>query len=203
MRPEALRLLEDSIADVGVWRTWALSPEAFHVEFGRVQLWIPPRSPEGPPCGVFWLRYEKPWTVNFLTLSGSTLPRDWPRRLQQGGLEPLALSREAFSFTDEKKIRAIVAGAARIETVHGSTFDLDEILSAPVKLAFRAGSAGVVVAAEKLSVRGPDAELAPSGIAAATRNWWTYWRDYWEKKSRGETPPFDPTCEAKPPAVEA
>ena len=71
--------------------------------------------------------------------------------------------------------------------------------TAPVKLAFRAGSVGLAVRANELTVISSSGEMSPEQIQQASEKWWAYWREYWNRRESDAPLPKDYACEVTIP----
>jgi hypothetical protein len=195
---EHLTILEGAIADVGYWRWWAEKlPNAFQVEFGGVQLWNPPTEVDGPPSGVVALRFGNPTVIVFLTSNEATLQTDWRLALHEDRIEPFSISHDALTFQSEELLAEILIGSTA-EYILGSEPDLVQNTS-PVKLAFRAGSVGLVVRAQDITVITSSGNLTPEEIQQSSGKWWSYWREYWNRRETGSPMPKDYACEVTIP----
>ena len=198
---EHLTILENAIADVGYWRWWAEKlPEAFQVEFGGVQLWNPPTQENGPPSGVVALRFDRPTVVAFLTSSEATAPSDWRIALHEDRIEPFSVNHDALTLQSEELLAKVCAGSTA-EYVLGSKAEL-AVNTAPVKLAFRAGSVGLVVRAHELEIIASSGTLTPEKIKESSDRWWSYWREYWDRRSTESPMPKDYACEVTIPLAQ-
>lgn len=195
---EHLTTLENSISDVGFWRWWAEKlPTAFQVEFGGVQLWNPPAEKDGPPSGVVALRFGQPTVIAFLTSNEAALPIDWRIALHEDRIEPFSVSHDALTLQSEELLVETIVGCTS-EYILGSEPDLVRS-TAPVKLAFRAGPVGLVVRAQDLTVIASSGNLTPEQIQRSSEKWWSYWREYWDRKETDSPMAKDYACEVTIP----
>lgn len=195
---EHLTILENAISDVGYWRWWAEKlPTAFQVEFGGVQLWNPPTEQDGPPSGVVALRFGNPTVIAFLTSPATDLPNDWRTALHEDRIDPFGVNHDALTLQSEELFRLVIADCTP-EYVFGTEADL---LSgeAPVKLAFRAGAVGLAVRAQDLTVISSVGDMSPEQIQQASEKWWSYWREYWNRRESDAPLPKDYACEVTIP----
>ena len=193
-----LAILEDAIADVGYWRWWAEGlPTVFQVEFGGVQLWNPPTEQNGPPSGVVALRFGNPTAVAFLTSLDAELQLDWRTALHEDRIEPFSVSHDALTFQSEELLRELLAGC-KSEYIVGTEADL-LVGDAPVKLAFRAGPVGLAVRANELTVISSSGEMSPEQIQQSSEAWWSYWREYWNRRETDDPLPKEFACEVTIP----
>lgn len=199
---EHLEILADAISDIGHWRWWAEKlPTAFQVEFGGVQLWNPPTAHDGPPSDVVALRFGNPTVIAFLMAPDSEVPDDWRSALHEDRIDPFGVSHDAFVLQSEEHFREVVAGY-KCEYILGTEADL-LVDGAPVKLAFRAGSVGLAVRAQELTVISSAGEMSPEQIQQASEKWWSYWREYWNRRETDAPLPEDYACEVIIPLAQA
>lgn len=193
------KVLEDAISDTGYWRWWTADlPRIFQVEFGGVQLWNEPASADQAPSSVVALQFQQPSVVAFLADGEAGLPDDWPTALHEDRLEPFNILYEHFTLTSIDKLREM-AGSMR--TTLALAGDLKTLTAAPPAfLAFRAGSAGMVIAAEEVTVLTHRGALTPDEVTEANERWWSYWREYWDRVETESPMPYDPNCEVTIPA---
>ncbi|HWI64223.1 MAG TPA: hypothetical protein VNT75_20485 [Symbiobacteriaceae bacterium] len=196
---DAYRILEDAISDVGHWRWWAEAlPGLFQVEFGGVQLWTAPASPDRPPTGVVALRFVDPSLVVFLTENQAhDVELNWPQQLHDDQLEPISISHDRFTLTSESAIAAMVKDCA-LDFRVGNLQEL-EAGQAEVRLGFRAGPVGMVIRAKALVVLSSAGELSPDKIVEASTAWWAYWKEYWQRRDTENPLPKDYACEVTIP----
>lgn len=196
---EHLPVLESAISDVGCWTWWAADlPKVFQVEFGWVQLWNPPSGEGKPPSNRIALRFRQPRLVYFLTLADG-VAEDWPDRLHQDELEPFHVDHNAFTLTAAELCRELVEKAGEIRALAGESGNTSLPSAGEAFLGFRAGPAGLVVAAESLAVVNHHGELDARAVIASNRQWWDYWREYYRRRDTPEPLPVDPLCEVTIP----
>ena len=194
MNEQQKQALLGAVCD-GFWAWWAEAlPEVLQVEFSGVQLWIPPRAPDRPPGGRLAIRFEDPACVGFLARSAA-LADDWPREMSADELEPFAMSGEEVVLGDATGIREVLKRARRIDRVFGAEPEDFDWESAPAKMGFWAGSAGLVVAAAKLQVVTHEGDLDHELLPDLHTRWWAYHREYWERKDGPDPLPYDVLCE--------
>lgn len=196
---EHLPVLESAISDVGHWIWWTANlPGSFQVEFGGTQLWNPPRGEGQPPSGQIALRFRNPRLVYFLSLSDS-IPEDWPDCLQRDELE-FGVDHEDFTLTAAEFCGKLVAKALSIRALVGVPGHTPLPLAGEALLGFSARSVGLVVAAESMVVLNHEGELDESAVLESNREWWAYWREYWQGKDTSNPLPHDYACEVTIPA---
>ncbi len=189
-----LDVLERAISDIGYWRWWTAGlPGVFQVEFGGVQLWNEPASANQAPSSVVALRFRQPSYVAFLTDEGSDLPGDWPAALQEDRLEAFGVAYEHFTLTSIDKAREITRSMRTTLILTGDPSALTATPSA--FLAFKGDEAGLVIAAESMTVLNHRGALTPEQVIDANQRWWTYWREYWDRMNTEAPMPYDTNCE--------
>ena len=196
---DANTTIESAVSDVGYWRWWAEAlPDAFQLEFGGVQLWSPPIQPGSPPSGIVALRFKSPSVVAFLTDEETDdVPSDWRQALHEDRIEPFTVHYDAFTLNSEELFTSICERCV-IEFIVGAQAELTSTEPA-VKLAFRAGGVGLALRAESMTVITSAGELSPSQIIEASEAWWTYWREYWDRRDTDAPLPNDYACEVTIP----
>jgi hypothetical protein len=196
---EYLAALESAISDVGGWTWWTANlPDAFQVEFTGTQLWNPPSAEGKPPSGQIALRFRKPRLVYFLTLSTS-VPEDWPDRLQRDELEPFGLIHDAFTLTSAELCGQLMSKATSVRALVGEFGATATPAAGEALIGFEAGPVGLVVAAESMGVFNHQGELDPQAVLANSQQWWAYWREYWQRKDTPDPMPQDYACEVTIP----
>ncbi|NUN50581.1 MAG: hypothetical protein HUU15_17355 [Candidatus Brocadiae bacterium] len=199
-----LAILSAAISDSGAWRWWAAEfPATVQIEFDGVQLWQPPPSSRVPPPSAIALRFHNARSLNFLTRRDAwTLPEDWPRRLGEERLPPLPVWHTGFRFNDRTWLATILREAGHVVTRLGERAESPAVTAAPVFLAFGAGGAACIVAAESLSLHSWHGELRLDEVPDREARWRAYWREYWQKRGTKEALPPDPTAEKQIPSAE-
>ena len=200
-----LNTLADAIQDAGYWRWWTAEyPEIFQLEFGSVQLYSPPQQPGQPPSSLIALRFTHPTSVTFLTFPEAydNFPHDWPNQLQNDSLDPPGISYETFVFNDIQSVRDMSHLAHVIDTKFGVPLESEAFASSPISLAFRAGYAGLIVAAQSLTILNHQGEIRPDQIEEKHNQWWAYWQEYWRLKDTDKAFPTDYACEVTIPVTE-
>ncbi len=194
-----LQVLVFAITDIGCWRWWEHQlPDGIQLEFGGVQVYIPPEDKTRAPSSVLAIRLVRPSRVYFLTRKGASLPSDWPELIRKDQLD-------AFSFSYEDPF--LLGASVPIEKVLA---DPDSIIeqfrsesnSSEITLAFWAGSAGVCIEAESIRLFLMSGEISLPQAAELHQAWWRYWKDYWKKQDTDEAYPYDSLCEITIPAGE-
>jgi hypothetical protein len=195
----SLRILEDAISDVGHWSWWTeIFPEIFQLEFSGVQLWNPPRKKGKPPSGSIAIVFKNPQSVNFLSFSGKIL-KNWPEQLRN---DTLKMPGPTTIFLNKREsIEKEIGSAKKIETVFGfSCKKNDGIFRSSFQCFVRAGDMGVLVAAPELEWRNHTEKLKLEDIPERNKQWWEYWKKYWDSKNTRHPYPEDYACEVTIPA---
>lgn len=196
-----LAMLESAISDVGFWTWWTADlPGSFQVEFSGTQLWNPPRAEGAPPSSQIALRFRKPRLVLFLTMSGS-MPEDWHEKLQRDEIEPFRIDYDAFTLTSTEVCARLVANAKAARSLVPDTASISMPAAQEAFLGFKAGSVGVVIASESVGVFNRIGELDQDAVLESGRRWWSYWREYWQRKHSSNPLPRDYACEVTIPAA--
>jgi hypothetical protein len=197
-----LEILAHAISDVGYWRWWAAElPQVFQIEFGGVQLWNPPAAEGEPPCGIVALRFARPTSVAFLTLSDK-LPSDWIKQFHDDALEPFDVSDDRFSFNNRDLTASLVQEAIKVNQFHGVAVDSEDFCSVQFRLSFAAGGAGLIVAGDTMDLHTSQGLVKIDQVEEMSARWWTYWKEYWRLKRAGTPLPRDYACEVTIPLKE-
>ena len=192
---QPLKVLETAIADVGYWRWWTSQlPGAVQLEFGGTQLWFSPTSPDQAPSGLVAIRLRNPLLVAFLTAKPAKLPDDWPAAMQRDECEPFTVEHDRFTLTSHDDAAAYLAEAASVQALVGTPSDLPKYRGKAI-LAFWSGPVGFVGAAESIAVYSLNGEVDLASVPGLHGKWWSYWREYWERKNTARPMPHDYACE--------
>jgi hypothetical protein len=189
--------LISAISDVGYWRWWSEGlPELFQLEFGGVQIYVPPQDKAKPPTGLLALRFFGPSLVSFIrrTAAADDLPPDWPRELKEENIAPFGVSHDQFALDDETLLRQVLDQVVD-EQIHFSNGSG----SKDVRFAFWAGAVGVKIEAAEVRPVLMTGEVSLSTIESLHGDWWAYWRDYWKKRGTAAAFPKDFACEVTIP----
>jgi hypothetical protein len=201
-------VLEQAISDAGFWRSWTdRLPDEFHVQFGGVQLWNPPAVDGAPPAGtVVSLIFQTPSLVAHLTDADESLQwvvrpigsenpairtesgSDFEESVLEDPYWPFPIDELTLSSDDE--IESMI-DRRTIDFRSGTHIELASRAD-PVRLAFLAGPAGLVVRAKALRVVSTTGEMSPEKIIKSYEAWWDYWHDYWERRNSESPMPKDP-----------
>ena len=159
---DAISALSAAINDVGYWLHWEHKlPESLQIQFGGVQLFLPPAAEGEAPAGQVALRFLRPTSVSFLwhnSAPADLLP-DWAERMRRDAFGPCDITRGALTMSDPDEVLALLKQARRILSATGVDPRFDGLASAPVRLAFFAGPVGLVVGAEELQLHTPSGPL--------------------------------------------
>lgn len=201
MNSEILELFCQSVADVGLFSWWSISDDGkFQVEFAGTQLWMPPLSQDGPPCGTIALRFEGGVQRCFLRKDQKILPADWPMQLQNDSIRPLRLTPQSMKLFHES------GSSEFLEEVHrhaeiGRPPEVDALLERPARLFFWAGEVGVAVAARRMALVSHQGDLDWQLIPSMVSRWWNYWEDYWKVRETETARAWDYACEVTVPVA--
>ena len=75
----------------------------------------------------------------------------------------------------------------------------EAFLQEPVQLVFWCGDHGFAIAAQGLRLVTHSGGVALDQVPEVNREWWAYWRRYWDKKDTPEALPKDFACEVTIP----
>jgi hypothetical protein len=197
---EQLELLADAISDVGYWSWWTHDlPDGFQLEFGGTQLYFPPASSDKPPQTQIALQFQQPASISFLIRGTSTEDFAWSQQLHDDLLESPTCSYGEFAFSDDDSLTSLLQEAMHVKTVHGYAPATDDFLREPYRLVFWCGDYGFAIASRNLRLLTHGGGVALDQIAEVNRQWWDYWRSYWEKKDTLDALPHDCACEVTIP----
>ncbi len=202
MNSEILELFCQSVSDVGLFSWWSISDDGkFQVEFAGTQLWMPPLTPEGPPCGTIALRFEGDVQRCFLRKDQKVLAANWSAQLQNDEIRPLRLTPQAMRLSYES------GSAEFLEEVHGFAEvgrppQAEDLLSRPARLVFWAGEVGVAVAARRMALVSHHGDRDWQLIPGMVSRWWSYWEEYWKVRETDKALPWDYACEVTVPVVD-
>lgn len=174
-------ILVSAISDVGYWRWWSEAlPELFQLEFGGVQIYLPPSNQTEPPSSLLALRFLRPSRVSFIRRKNAAadLPADWPHQLKADMLDPFGVSYEEFAVGDATLFREI-CDQVENEIIHFA----DDSGGKDLLFAFWAGGVGVRIEAAEMRPILMTGEVSLATIATLHRDWWAYWRDYWNRRT--------------------
>lgn len=196
-----LDVLADAISDVGVWTWWQSdAPEYVQVEFNGTQLWNPPVAEGKAPSGKIAIGFSNVESIGFLTFGTDEIETNWPQLLHQDEIDYFNLNHDWFTFTDAAMIAEIIKEAAAVQTLHGAPPHEINWVASTVKLGFRAGPVGFVVAAEHMKLLSFEGEFGLNEVEEKCEKWWEYWNEYWRLKKTPLALPKDYACEVTIPA---
>ncbi len=202
MNSEILELFCQAVCDVGVFSWWSASADGkFQVEFSGTQLWMPPLTPDGPPCGTIALRFEGEVQRFFLRKGSRTMAVDWPEQLQADALRPLRLTPGSM------KLFYGSGSEAWLEEVHGYVEDgfppdASRLLELPARMFFWAGEVGVAVASRRLALVSHAGDLDWQEVPSMVSAWWSYWERYWQARETSAALAWDYACEVTIPVTD-
>ena len=202
MNSEILELFCQSVSDVGLFSWWSVSDDGqFQVEFAGTQLWMPPLTPDGPPCGTIALRFEGEVQRCFLRKDHRVMPADWAAQLQHDTIKPLRLTPRSMHLFYES------GSSEWLEEVHGYAEmgrppEAGDLLGRPARLLFWAGEVGVAVASRRVALVSHQGDLDWQLVPGMVSRWWRYWEDYWKVRESEQARAWDYACEATVPVLE-
>jgi hypothetical protein len=196
---DQLEILADAISDIGYWSWWTEQlPELFQIEFGGTQLYFPPTNSDTPPQTQIAVRFDHPTSISFISKNeGDNF--EWINLLQEDKMEPPTCSHGEFSFGKSELAKSLLQQVTKIKTIHGDKLTIENFLSEPISLVFWCGEIGLAISAKELKLLNHLGGIALTDIAEVNRNWWEYWRTYWDKRDSSEPLPKDYACEVTIP----
>lgn len=192
--------LADAISDVGYWSWWTHElPELFQLEFGGTQLYFPPASADLPPRTQIALQFQQPASVSFLSRGEGTADFAWAQALHDDQLEPPTCSYGEFGFGNGESLTAMLQQATHRQTMVGYEPTAEAFLQEPYQLVFWCGNFGFAIAAQGLRLVTHSGAVVLDQVPEVNREWWAYWRRYWDNKDTPEALPKDFACEVTIP----
>lgn len=131
------------------------------------------------------------------------LTADWPLLLLEEKIGPLAVRSDMFTFQDIETATAIMADAEATHVLIGLPPTPETWAKAPARIAFWAGSAGAVFAAEAMKIFSDTSPISRGDIARMHDVWFDYWNQYWRRRGHQHALPADWACEATIPTKDA
>ena len=202
MEIDPIDALADAVSDVGYWNWWdSALPDAFQVNFGGIQLWIPAIEEGEAPESHIAIRIMNPRSVAFLSSEDAPMPTDeWAQLMYEEELDPLFLDYEAFTFSDADLVEEILEDVAEINLVHGESPSADLFRGCPAGVAFWAGPCGFFACGDAIEIYSNHGEVQLADIPRMNEEWWGYWQGYWAAKETADPYPEDYACEVTVPA---
>ncbi len=199
LNEQAKEVLETAIADVGQWNWWQEDlPQSVSVEFYGVQLWEAPRGEDRPPPGMVALRLKNPVHVEFLRRGGS-LSDDWPSLMRNDELDAFSVSHDEFVLRSPQALQQIVDEASDGQVLVDSAQSVEELASSHEFVGFWAGPVGFVGFAEDIEAIIFAGVVSSDEIEQRHRQWWEYWKEYWQRRESADPMPRDYACEVTIP----
>ncbi|MES2329508.1 MAG: hypothetical protein V4539_07895 [Bacteroidota bacterium] len=196
---DQLDILAHAISDMGHWSWWASSfPGVFQVEFGGTLLYFPPASEGNRPQTKIAIRFSDPVSVSFLN-RGEETDFDWVDLLHEDKIDSPSCSSEEFVFGNPEYAMPLLNQASSHKTVHGYEPLAGDFFSEPFCLVFWCGDNGLAVASKDLMLLNHSGVIPVSNVQELNREWWRYWREYWDKAGTAEALPKDFYCEVTIP----
>lgn len=85
--------------------------------------------------------------------------------------------------------------------IHFGASPLEKVFfRAPVKLVFLSGEKGIAIAAHETCLVDFDAEISFDMVGRLSKDWWDYWREYWDAKKTATPWETDLLCETVVPS---
>lgn len=197
---ESLKILETAISDVGYWNWWdTLLPDVAQLEFGGIQLYQANEHPENPPFSTIALRFSSLRSFCFLTKNRNHVSEDWYKLLQQDLMEPPACDNEYFTLTDKALMKKALSFAESTIKIAGEYPDSHGFWQGKYKLVFWARDYGCAVSADKINLICHSGEISIDEVFIRYKEWWEYWRKYWDFKNTSHPMPQDYACEVTIP----
>lgn len=199
MNPEIVELFCQSVTDVGLFSWWSVSADGkFQVEFAGTQLWMPPLTPDGPPCGTIALRFEGGVRRFFLRRDNRVVPADWAEKLQADAIRPLKLTPRAMRLHFETGAQGWLQEVQEF-VENDSPPEPADLLERPVRLLFWAGEVGMAVASRRVALVSHQGDVDWQVVPGMVSQWWSYWENYWKVRETAEANVWDYACEATVP----
>jgi hypothetical protein len=196
--------LADSITDIGYWNWWDEDfPHSIRVEFGGVQLWMPPSPDSETPRGTVALQFNNPTSVSFLIHQDAPadIPENWPDLLRNDEFERFNFRDDgAFVFNEHEYVLEILNSARHVDTRFGVSPRDEHFLRSQCIVAFGAGPVGCIIGAENMEIITSAGEISLDDVPELHERWWEYWREYWDVRGTPNALPEDYACEATVPA---
>ncbi|RSK48368.1 hypothetical protein [Hymenobacter rigui] len=179
-------------------------PDLVQLEFRGAQLLFSNPTIEKAPSTMVALQFRNPTSVSFL--SDKNMPVEevnlWPQKLQRDETDGFTCSYGFFTFIDDVLIQEIVRELSTVQTVFGEKPFSPDFNKSPVRMCFRAGGVGMLIGAESLRILSHEGEVLLSEVEEKNRQWWSYWKQYWQVKDTADAYPVDYACEVTIPLQE-
>jgi hypothetical protein len=104
-----------------------------------------------------------------------------------------------FTFQDVPVATAIMAEATAVHALIGAWPTPERWANKPARIAFWAGAAGALIAAEEMEILVNTAPASLDEVERMHRAWFDYWKQYWKRRGRTDALPTDWTCEVTIP----
>lgn len=194
---QILSILGKAISDLGYWSWWATDlPKVIQIEFGRTQLYFPPKDSTLAPNTQLAIQFVNPKSISYLSRAeNSEVTQNWFNDLHNDKLEHPFCNDEEFTFTDFSKMTAIINRAKTINTIFGYNPSDNEFKNENYKLVFWADDYGFAVASEKMYLLTKEDYIELDQIPSLHSDWWAYWKKYWDLKNSENALPKDFACE--------
>jgi len=197
---ENLSCLSNAIADAGHWHWWkALAPDCLQLEFTQVRLYIPPSNPAMAPSGHFALIFREVRKMQLLDFEADR-PPDWPDRIARDELRGGELVPETFVLGDTVSALELVARALRVREiapVPEGSIGGEGLLACAFETR---NGVGAYVLAGGLEIQSDAGEVPLAAVPQMQKEWWAYWKRYWQLGGTPRALPRDINCEISFPA---
>lgn len=199
---DQLGLLAYAISDTGYWSVWTEQlPDLFQIESGGIQLYFPPTSPNQPPQTQIAIQFKNPTSINFISRNTATDNFEWVQLLREHKVQPPKCIYEQFSFGNWDWTKLLLKQVINYKTLYGYKLTKIRLSKEPISLVFWCGDIGLSVTAKELKLLNHTGDIALSEIQNINKEWWDYWRNYWDKRNSDNPLPNDPACEMTVPHV--
>ncbi len=199
MDKETLGILADAISEVGVWQWWQTGEDGVQLEFGGVMLYDETKGEKAPHSGTIALHFRGNAFAVFLDDLAEEGEKKWYERFRDDEIGYYPVETFSLCFDDVAFAKTVLDSCRNRMQILGSGGET-ALASAKHILAGKCEGVGFVAGGEELTVIGRKGVYAPEEIAAGSKRWWAYWRDYWRLRRTREAYEKDWVCEATIPA---
>jgi len=186
---EQLELLRTAITNVGYWSWWTAEEhtQSIQLEFGGVQLFIPPLTQNEAPSNQIALRFISPSSIQFF----NTVPMadDWPEQLANDELDPFVLDAEKFVLSTSLDLPEFLNDVNITRELHPND------VKPHYQLAFLAGDIGFRVTAKDIRIYCHQGQILLPQVNQLNEKWWRYREAYVASKNSDQPMPEDYACE--------
>jgi len=192
MEKATIDILATAISDVGYWRWWVVENDTCQLEFGGVQLLNGDLLCKESKSAVIALQYRK---NDFLVFYDKLSDTDWYKKLQNDKINPFVVDYDFFIFND-------FGAKNEIENEYKNKHTIKEINNiGQIKnvLIFKAGQVAVIIGGDEFRVIDQEDIVSEEKIVERNKLWWSFWKDYWQKRETTEAYNKDYVCEVTIP----